>query len=173
MKRIRDRAVLILLFAAISSLIAACGFHLRGSGDVVFPPELSTMRVEMAGSRRENDPLQIEMEDALRLYGHVTVVKQGDFPKLIIERESVRTETLSVNTIGKVQQFLIRYEISFRLAGATGKEILSSESVRLQRNYNFDPNNVIAKQLEEENLRADMRRDAVYRIARRLARVKS
>ena len=173
MKRAHNKTTLILLFVLGLALVGGCGFHLRGRGDVVFPAQLSTMRVEVAGSQQANDPLRVEMEGALSSYGHVTVVTQGDFPKLILEGENTRTETLSVSGTGKVQQFLVRYEVSFRLADAVGKEILPSESVRLQRDYNFDPNNVIAKQLEEQNLQQAMRRDAVYQIVRRLARVRS
>lgn len=170
MTRERRQQIVFLLLAACSLLLSNCGFHLRGQGDTALPPSLSTMRVEIAGSRKENDPLLLEMQDALRVHGRVNVQDHGDVPKLVLEREATSTATLSVSGTGKAREYGVKYEISFHLLNGAGKEIMSSQTIQLQRDYTFDPLNVIAKETEEEKLRHEMRRDAMYQIVRRLAR---
>ena len=162
--------IFVWLLVAYSSLLSSCGFHLRGQADAALPSTLSTMRVEISGSRQENDSLLREMQEALRVHGKASVQDHGDVPKLVIEREYSNTEVLSVSGTGKAQEYIVKYEITFRLLDATGKEIVSSQTIRLQRDYTFDPLNVIAKEQEEEKLRRELRRDAVYQIVRRLAR---
>jgi len=44
--------------------------------------------------------------------------------------------------------------------------------LRLQRDYRFNPLNVLAKEQEEANLKRELRRDALSQIVRRLARLK-
>ncbi len=166
------RGPILLLLVACNLLLVSCGFQLRGIGSVQMPPSLSTLRVIVAGSQAANDPLRLAMEDVLRIQGGATITQASDAPTLVITGENVGTHVLSVDAGGKVSEYLLRYEIGFSVLDATGSELLSTQVLRLQRDYRFDPLNVLAKEQEEANLKRELRRDALYQIVRRLARFK-
>lgn len=153
-------------------LLAGCGFQLRGAGNYQLPASLSTMRVMVAGSQAANDPLRLAMEDALRVQAGVAIVQTADATTLIITHESVGSQTLSVDASGKVAEYLLRYEIGFSVADATGQPLAPPQTLRLQRDYRFNPLNVLAKEQEEANLKRELRRDALSQIVRRLSRLK-
>jgi LPS-assembly lipoprotein len=170
----RSRAYF-LLFAFLTfhfSLgLSACGFHLRGAGKAELPEALSTLRVAIEGGQAANDPLLAAMKTALRTQAGVTVVDSVEAPLLLLSGERSDSQVLSVGTTGKADEYLLKYEVSFRLVGVDGKALAEAQTVKLQRDHAFDRFNVIAKEREEVDLRRDMQRDAVQQILRRLARI--
>jgi LPS-assembly lipoprotein len=165
-----SRKWLCLLFAACSLALMSCGFHLRGTQAAAWPASIPEVRVVVADSRAAYDPLKLEMQSALRTQARVTVSEGGELPQLVLHGERMDQQVLSVGTTGRVSEYLVRYEVSFRFLGSDGKEIVSDQTVRLLRDYTFDPQNVLAKEREEAELKTAMRRDAVQQILRRLSR---
>ncbi len=149
-------------------LLSGCGFQLRGAGTYKLPDSLATLRVVVEGSQSANDPLRLAMEDALRVQAGATIVSAGDAPTLTLSRESTENQVLTVDASGKVSGYLLRYEIGFSLADVNGP-LSPPQTLRLQRDYRFNPLNVLAKEQEEENLKRELRRDAFSQIIRRLA----
>ena len=159
-----------LLFSFLFSLLlSGCGFQLRGQGTVKLPESLATIRVSIQGSQAANDPLRLTMEDALRVQAGATITQAGDAPVLTLTRETIDSQVLTVDASGKAGEYLLRYEIGFSLADINGP-LLPPQTLRLQRDYRFNPLNVLAKEQEEENLKRELRRDALSQIIRRLAR---
>jgi len=149
--------------------IIGCGFQLRGLGTHQLPPSLSTLRVVVQDSLAANDPLRLTMEDALRVQSGATITQAGDAPVLTLTRESIDSQVLTVDASGKAGEYLLRYEIGFSLSDINGP-LLPPQTLRLQRDYRFNPLNVLAKEQEEENIKRELRRDAFSQIIRRLAR---
>jgi LPS-assembly lipoprotein len=149
----------------------ACGFHLRGTGKVEFPPMLSTLRIMVENNQQQNDPLLVAMKNALRTQTDAQIEDSGDAPLLVLYGERSDTQVLSVSSTAKVEEYLLKYEVSFRLTGKEGKALAESQTVRVQRDLSFDPLNVLAKEREVQELRREMQRDAVQQILRRLARI--
>ena len=162
----------ILLLATCYSLLVltGCGFHLRGTGQTALPESLSVMQVVVENSQAANDPLLVAMKNALRTQAKIKVEDAPDVPVLILSNERFQSETLSVGSTGKVSEFLLKYELSFRLANIKGRDDTVLQTVRLRRDYTFDPLNVLAKEKEEQALKNEMRRDAVQQVLRRLSR---
>lgn len=158
-----------LLPGLVAVLLAGCGFQLRGLGTAQLPPSLSTLRVVVQGSQEANDSLRRAMEDALRIQGGATITQAVDAPVLILTRENIDSQVLTLDASGKAGEYMLRYEIGFSLADASGV-LLQPQPLRLQRDYRFNPLNVLAKEQEEENLKRELRRDALSQIIRRLAR---
>ncbi len=174
MKRRNTILLVSYLVSSISYLLlSGCGFQLRGAGNYQVPEALSTMRVTVAGSQAANDPLRLAVEDALRLQAGVTVVQAADVPTLVITGERVESQVLTVDASGRAGEYLLRYEIGYSLIGADGEAMLPPQSLRLQRDYRFNPLNVLAKEQEEANIRYELRRDALSQIVRRLSRYKA
>ncbi len=164
------RALLVSL--ALTSL-AGCGFHLRGADAVEFPPSLQHLRVTMT-DRMAYPPLLVEMRNALRTRAGVTLEEStAKAPQLDLSGETFISEPLVsvVETNVKASGYVLSYKVAFNLKDAAGKELVPTQSVKVQREYDFDPNNIVAKEKEEEFLRSEMQRDAVQQIIRRLAAI--
>ena len=159
----------VFLFAALAT--AACGFHLRGSGKYELSPELATLRVAVEGNQLQNDPLLVAMKDALRSQTDVLVEDTGKAPLLQLYGERLDSEVLSVDSTGKVAQYLLKYQVSFRLSDKDGKPLSEPQTVRAQREQSFDRLNVLLTERETQEQQRAMRRDAVQQILQRLARI--
>jgi len=169
--RRKHRFLMLTSFLLIVLATTACGFHLRGTGKVEFAPMLSTLRVMVENNQQQNDPLLVVMKNALRMQTDVQIEDTGDAPLLVLYGERSDSQVLSVSSTGKVDEYLLKYEVSFRLTGKDGKALAESQTVRVQRDHAFDRLNVLAKEREEQELRREMQRDAVQQILRRLSRI--
>lgn len=135
------------------------------------PPALSTMQVIVEGNLLENHPLLAAMKNSLDSQTNVQIQESGEAPRLILYNEQSENKVLSVTSAGKVDEYLLKYEISFRLVDYKGRLLTRPQTIRVQRDHQFDRLNVLAKEREEQELRRDMQRDAVQQILRRLSRV--
>lgn len=167
----RSRNAFLLLLATCYLLLVSCGFHLRGTGKVEMPSPLSVLQVRVEGNLLQNNPLLVAMENALRTQTDVQIQESGDAPRLMLYGEQSDSRVLSVTSTGKVDEYLLKYEVSFRLMDADNNLLSKPQTVKVQRDYQFDRLNVLAKEREEQELRREMQRDAVQQILRRLSRI--
>jgi len=158
------RTIFLPVFAA---LIAACGFHLRGTGGVAeLPASLSEVRV-ISPSSLANDPLTVAVRTALKQAG-ARVVETPGAPAVVLLGEQIESRVSSVSTAtAKASGYLLLYSMSFRLDGASP---VPSRTIRLQRTYTYDPNQVLAREQQERELSRELRRDAAQQMVRLLAR---
>jgi LPS-assembly lipoprotein len=163
----RARWAVVAVFVFMAHAIVGCGFHLRGTGSAgILPASLATVRVVMTGTAI-NEPLAVAVREAIAQAG-ARVVDTAGTPVLTLSDERVESQVASVRTAtAKASEYTLRYTASFRL---DGPQPVPSQTIRLQRDYAFDPNSVLAKEQEERELLRDMRRDAAQQIVRRLAR---
>lgn len=135
------------------------------------PPEFATLRVTLAGATQANDPLLTAVRNTLQLQSGARIVEDTDVPSLVLSDERVESQVISVQTAtAKASEYRLRYTINFQLKDAAGKTILAPQTLRLQRDYTFDPTRVLSKEEEERQLLRDLRRDAAQQIARRIAK---
>lgn len=150
-------------FVVAASLVTGCGFHLRGK--LPLPEQLQAISVS-----GEDLDFREEMVDALEASG-ADVVDEGmatavlDMYAIEFSR-TVRT----IDTRGKVTGYILRYDVSYRVVNEEG-EVLRETSLALQRDYNFDPEQVLQAEREEESLREDMIADLTQRIMRQLVTI--
>jgi len=166
--RKQSMAQLRLVLVLAMPLLVACGWHLRGTGGVVLPSSLSVLRVQMSG-HGQNDPLVIEVRNALQLQGGAKVTDGKNLPTLDLYDEKVSNRVLSVDSTSKVREFMVRYQVSFRVTDARGNELGPPQTVITQRAINFDRLNVLATDREQSELVADLKRDAAQQILQRLS----
>jgi LPS-assembly lipoprotein len=107
----------------------------------------------------------------LRTQTDIQVEDTGKAPLLQLYGERLDSQVLSVGPTGKVNEYLLKYEVSFRLIGQDGKPLSEAQTVRVQRDQTFDRLNVLSTEQEIQEQRRHMRRDAVQQILRRLARI--
>lgn len=152
-----------ILVAAVS-LLAGCGFHLRGAVTLPF----SSLYVSVPESWQFGH----ELKRALR----ANDVRLVDDPKeaaatLSIMNELRERHILSLGGQGRVREYQLRYRVSYRLSGTKGVITPPTEIV-LKRDISFNDAEVLAKEAEEQLLYRDMQLDAVQQLLRRLQAAK-
>jgi LPS-assembly lipoprotein len=162
----------LLVAAALAGSLSACGFHLRGSGGHYTLP-FPAMYVGLP----ESSPLAIDLKRNIRVNGNTVVVSdpaQADgVIEVLTDPEKTRTKTiLSLNSNGRVREYLLAYTIVFRVRDKLGNELLAPTSISLNRPITFDETQLLAKEQEEALLYKDMQTDLVQQMMRRMAAIK-
>ena len=140
-----------------------CGYQLRGA--VSLPPGLDAIHV--AGPSEIGGAL-IEVLDG----SGVQVQSTGDAAEAVVRLKDERfsRRVLSVDPdSGKVREFELVYQVTFRVTDASGEVVVPGETLSLLRTYVFDPTALLGKNREQRTLHAEMRRDAARQVARRIA----
>lgn len=158
---------------ALSLTVSACGFHLRGDGGHYTLP-FPTMYVGLP----ESSPLAIDLKRNIRANGNTVVVSSAKDADGVVEvlsnPERTKSKTiLSLNSNGRVRQYLLSYSIVFRVLDKQGVELLGPTSIALSRPIDFNETQLLAKEQEEALLYKDMQTDLVQQMMRRIAAVKT
>jgi LPS-assembly lipoprotein len=158
---------------AAALTLSGCGFHLRGDGGHYTLP-FPTIYVGLP----ESSPLAIDLKRNIRANGGTTVVASAKEADGVIEvltnPEKTKTKTiLSLNSNGRVRQYLLTYNIVFRVLDKQGGELLPPTQITLTRPIDFNETQLLAKEQEEALLYKDMQTDLVQQMMRRIAAVKT
>ncbi len=152
-----------LLSVALILFVSSCGFHLRG---VVPLPEVmaKTKLVVPAGSS-----LRYELESLLLSAGGEVVDEESDATAVLnVASASIRSRTLSVDALGRASEYALTLSVKYSLSGSDGKVLAKNLSSRVERDFRFDPDNVLAKGAEQEMVQQEMYRVAAQQMLRRL-----
>jgi LPS-assembly lipoprotein len=160
------------LAAALAGSVTACGFHLRGSGGNYTLP-FASMYVGLP----ESSPLAIDLKRNIRVNGNTTVsndpLSADATIEVITDPEKTRSKSiLSLNSAGRVSEYLLAYNIVFRVKDKTGRELLGPTQITLTRPITFSETQLLAKEQEEAQLYRDMQKDLVQQMMRRMAAIK-
>ncbi|TFW11383.1 hypothetical protein E4L96_21725 [Massilia arenosa] len=166
---IRTLAVRATLALALGASVASCGFQLRGSGGQYTMPFHS---IYLGFS--ETSPLGVELKRNLRAGSAVVVSSPKDADaQFDVISEQRNKQILSLNSQGRVREYLLLYTLTFRVRDKDGGEILGPTEITLKRNLAFNESETLARESEEALLYRDMQNDLVQQILRRLAAVKT
>ena len=170
--RLFQRARLCGIVLAASLTVSACGFHLRGDGGHYTLP-FPTMYVGLP----ESSPLAVDLKRNINANGSTTVVKTAKEADGIVDvisnPEHTKTKTiLSLNSNGRVRQYLLQYSIVFRVLDKQGAVLLPPTAIALSRPIDFNETQLLAKEQEEALLYKDMQTDLVQQMMRRIAAIK-
>ncbi len=155
-----------LAIIALSMLLAACGFHLRGDANLPF----STLYIEAVNPGSE---LVAELRRNLEA-NHVQLVNSAEKADMVlnIAMDMPEKQILTLGGSGRVSEFQLRYRVSLRGYDFQQREWLPADELLLSRDYAYDDTQILAKQAEETLLYQSMRSDMVQQIMRRLSRAK-
>jgi LPS-assembly lipoprotein len=153
----------------LALLLSACGFKLRGTdGSYNMPfhsiylafPDTSALGTELKRNLRAGDGIVIadKPEQAEAQFDVVS--------------ESRGKSIQSLNSQGRVREYLLTYTLVFKVRDAKGQPLLAPTEITLRRNLAFNEQQVLAKESEEALLYRDMQSDLVQQIMRRLAAIK-
>ena len=160
---------LALLALTMTLTLSACGFQMRGSNGQYHMPFHSIYL-----GFPENSPMGVELRRNLRGADGVTVVTdpaKAD-AKLDVLTDTRNKAILSLNSQGRVREYLLTYTLVFRVRDANEAEMLGPTQISLKRSVTFNESQVLAQESEEALLYRDMQSDLVQQILRRLAAIK-
>lgn len=146
------------------ALAAACGFHLRGQAPL--PAVLSRPYVETAD---RYTPLYAALASQLRAAGAKLAPDAASASAVVrLHVDETGRELLSVSASNRPGEYEVYYRVEYSVQG-DGRELLARQQARLTRSYGYDETAVLAKEHEEQSLRAALADELAGLILRRLA----
>lgn len=151
---------------AITLLLSACGFHLRGHN-----LKESTFAFHSIYLRAPAEtPLVAALRRGLNAY-KLELAPSADKADLTLQivSETPDKQILTLGGGGHVREYLLSYRVSFRIYDQQQQDWLPAGMIQLQRDFSYDDAQILAKTQEESELYQDMRSDAVQQLLRRLS----
>jgi LPS-assembly lipoprotein len=144
----------------IAASLTACGFQLRGSNGTYTMPFHSLYL-----TFDDTSALGTELKRNLRA-GKVDVADKPEQAEaqFVVLGENRGKSIQSLNSLGRVREYLLTYTLTFTVRDPKGVELLPATEIMA-----FDETQVLAKESEEALLYRDMQADLVQQIMRRLA----
>jgi LPS-assembly lipoprotein len=143
--------------------LAACGFQLRGTEQIAFK------KIHIQGATLS---LSRDLVQAFKV-NDVEVVSSPDKADIILDLIAERNQKniLSLSGRGLVREFELRYIVEFRTRNASEPIFAAPQAVELRTDLSYNDDALLGKLEEEQRLNADMRKNAVREIIRRLSAI--
>jgi len=150
-----------------AALVTGCGFHLRSSPSL--PDNINTVAIESA---RAHAPLARSLDKRLNVYGLSSVgVDETNATaqnvNIYLLPEKLERKLLSVYPSGQVAEYELIYVVRYRVQ-FPGKEAVMVQ-FEVVRDYQDDPDQVLAKSRELDLMLSEMRDEAADIMIRRLS----
>lgn len=156
-----------LVFAA--TLLAACGFHLRGS-DGSANLAFSSIYINFPADSQTAARLK-RLIKGMKLTKIVNNPKEAEVILSAIS-ETKNKDYLSLNAQGRVREYSLDYILEFTARTPQGKILIEPTKLSLRRTMTYNDNEALSKENEELMLYKDMQFDMVYQLLRRLSAIK-
>ena len=156
------------LALASAGMLSACGFKLRGT---VLGSDLPFKKLYV--SVPESSALGSELRRNIRGSGEVELVSTPEEADatLDITSETRDRQILSLNSQGRVREYVLNYRVTIRVVDNKKVMLLPPTQIALKRDISYNEQFVLAKEAEEATLYRDMQSDLVQQILRRLSRI--
>lgn len=152
------------LILVLALVLSACGFQLRGSYHLPW----ETLAI---GGVAENSELYFQIKRGIEAGSPTKVVadaRQAN-ASLVILRNDQHKSILSLSAKGLVREFQLTRTLAFRVQDTSGRELVPTNQIVLQREMTFDDERIFAKEAEEGMIWREMQQDMVQQLLRRLA----
>lgn len=149
-------------------VLASCGFHLRGSADLV--DSLKVMYIQGVNLKQG---LGLELKRNLTR-NDVSVLanyQEGSAVLTIVENK-VERRVLSVGSDAKVSEYELFGTVKFNISDKNGQLLAENQQVEARRDYQFDQDQVLGKEEEEHLLREQLNQQLAQSIVRYLSALK-
>ena len=152
-----------LLLIALVSVLAGCGFQLRGSADSV--AVLTTLDVSATQTYGE---LVTNVERTLTQQGIAMNPEGGADYRLHLLGERATRRSVSTTNQVSVAEYVLLLAVDFELFDRAGDRLLPLTTISVERVYSFDRGSFVGSSEEEALLSREMQADIIQQILRRL-----
>jgi LPS-assembly lipoprotein len=154
-------AALALLCCCVA-LLAACGWHLRGSVDL--PKELSPVFIAGGGTVGRSLDTRLSSSGVPMTSSPATAGMRID-----ILSQTRRSRVVAVDENGKALAYELLYRVRFAVSDGQGRELIAPQELRLERTFDDNPDvSVLGKSLEEGIIYQDLADDIADQVILRL-----
>ena len=145
----------------LASLCTACGWQLRGSVPRVAAISQQGISELKIISDTRNNPFYQSLLASLTQHG-IANSSESEL-RLEIQPEEISRRALSYSRAGVPAQYQLELTLGFQLS--QGEEVLIPQrEMTARRIYDFDPNLIVEKDREREELLLEMRSDLIERM---------
>ncbi|MFC5697807.1 LPS assembly lipoprotein LptE [Pseudomonas sp. GCM10022186] len=149
-----------LLVLGLATLLSACGFHLRGTGDADF----ALTELDVAARNQYGQTLK-DVRKALEDNG--VNVHAGAPYTLVLAREDESQRSASYTTGARSAEYELTQVLQYEIRG-NDNLLLMNDKLTVQKYYVHDSNNLIGSDQEAAQLRQEMRQEMVQQMVMRL-----
>lgn len=164
------RLIRVGLITSIAVILSACGFSLRGSD--ILSSKFDTLQLNAQQPNSEFSRLlrrSLEVAD-VNVEAVLPENLNSELPVLAIGDERVVSRPITVNPRARAAQYELRLSINVAL-GRADEYLIDPETLFVERIYFEDIENISGNQEEIELITAEMRRELVNQLMRRLEAV--
>ena len=146
------------LFLLVAAAVAGCGFKMRGA-DGSYNLPFHSIYIGLP----DTSALGTQIKRNLRGGNQVVVADKAQEADavLLVLGETQGRQILSLNSLGRVREYLLTYTLTYTVRDNKGTVLLPPTQIALHRNMAFDETQVLAKEAEAALLYRDMQSDAV------------
>ncbi|MEP6656093.1 MAG: LPS assembly lipoprotein LptE [Betaproteobacteria bacterium] len=144
------------------TVLAGCGFHLRG--DVTYAFKTLYLNSPPAV------PLTAELKRAIQGTAGARLVDAPTAADVVLDVTGLvdDKQVLSLSGGGRVREFLLIKRVTIAVHDSNGRDWLPASEVQVRRSYTFNEAEVLAREAQEARLLKEMQTDVVQQIVRRL-----
>jgi LPS-assembly lipoprotein len=154
------------LFLLIS-LLAGCGFQLRGMGGsgTVLPEDWKSMNL---ATNNPNSEFSREVISRFEANGVVWTERQSAKFRLVLGGEVFNQRNLTLNSAARAAEYELTMSSTFAVFHADGSIALEETKGSIVKQMENDPRNVVGKSEEVRLLKQEMRSELGQQIVRRI-----
>jgi len=152
-----------LLVIGLSGLLSACGFQLRGTGDVQFALKELDVSARDAYGETVQQVRDVLEDNGVRVYA-------GAPYKLVIARETENRRSASYNSGARTAEYELTMALDYEIRGAQDL-LLTGNKVEVQNYYQQDDNNLAGSDQEAAQLRSELRREMIQQLTQNLQQI--
>ena len=152
-----------LMVMGLATLLSACGFQLRGTGDVQFALNELNVSARNAHGETVKDVRDVLQNNGVRVY-------PGAPYQLVLSNEQENRRTASFTSAARTAEYELTSTLDYEIRGSKNL-LLLSDTVEAQDYYTQDGNNLIGGDQEAAQVRSEMRRELIQQLVQRLQQV--
>jgi LPS-assembly lipoprotein len=144
--------------------LTSCGFHLRGAYRL--PTQMAVVFLKAEDNNGEVVRILKRTLKASNI--NIVETKEESQAVLSLSQRKQSKRVISVDTQGRVLEYELNYQINFSVKAIDSDFEINEQTIKLQRDFLFDAEDVLGKGREEATLIKDMQQDIVRLIMLRL-----
>ena len=152
-----------LMVIGLAVLLSACGFQLRGTGDVQFALKELDVSARNAYGETVNQVREVLQDNGVRVY-------PGAPYRLVLSDEQENQRSASFTSAARTAEYELTKTLTYEIRGSKDL-LLMSNNLEVQSYYTQDGNNLIGGDQEAAQLRREMNRELVQQLVQRLQQV--
>lgn len=152
-----------LMVIGLAVLLSACGFQLRGTGDVQFALKELDVSARNAYGETVNQVHEVLQDNGVRVY-------PGAPYRLVLSDEQENQRAASFTSSARTAEYELTKTLTYEIRGSKDL-LLMSNKLEVQSYYTQDGNNLIGGDQEAAQLRQEMNRELIQQLVQRLQQV--